>query len=189
VEDGTILMDAMDVNRLSLADVRGAIAYVPQDVVLFSETIAFNIAMGKPDAAQTEIEAVARAAAIHDEIRGMKDGYQTRIGERGVKLSGGQRQRLAIARALLLDRPIIIIDDGLSAVDMETEHTILRSITQYLEGKTCIVVSHRVAPLADADTIMVMDHGMIVAQGSHDDLMNASSYYRTIYEQQTRMLR
>lgn len=186
VEDGAIFMDGLDVNRLSLADVRGAIAYVPQEVVLFSETIAFNIAMGKPHAAQREIEAVARAAAIHDEIAGMKDGYETRIGEKGVKLSGGQRQRLAIARALLLDRPIIIIDDGLSAVDMETEHTILRSTTQYLEGKTCIVVSHRVAPLADADTIVVMDRGKIVAQGPHNDLMMQNSYYRTIYEQQTR---
>jgi ATP-binding cassette subfamily B protein len=121
VEDGTILMDGMDVNRLSLADVRGAMAYVPQDVILFSESIATNIAMGRADAGMEEIERVARAAAIHDEIVGMKDGYHTRIGERGVKLSGGQRQRLAIARALLLDRPIIIIDDGRSGGGMVKE--------------------------------------------------------------------
>ncbi len=186
VEDGTILMDGLDVNRLSLADVRGAMAYVPQDVILFSESVATNIAMGRADAGMEEIERVARAAAIHDEIVGMKDGYNTRIGEKGVKLSGGQRQRVAIARALLLDRPIIIIDDGLSAVDMETEHAILRSIAEYLKGKTCIVVSHRVAPLADAHTLVVMDRGRIVARGSHEELLQQSSYYRTIYEQQTR---
>jgi ATP-binding cassette subfamily B protein len=188
VEDGAILMDGMDVNRLSLADVRGAMSYVPQEVILFSESIAFNIAMGRADAGMEEIERVARAAAIHDEIVAMKDSYNTRIGEKGVKLSGGQRQRLAIARALLLDRPIIIIDDGLSAVDMETEHAILRSIAEYLKGKTCIVVSHRVAPLADAHTLVVMDRGRIVARGSHEELLRESSYYRTIYEQQTRTL-
>lgn len=185
VPDGSLFFDGMDGNRLDLASVRGAIAYVPQDVVLFSETIATNIGMGKPEATQAEIEAAARAAAIHDEIVSMKDGYRTWIGERGVKLSGGQRQRLAIARALLLDRPIVIIDDGLSAVDMETEQAIIRSIASYLRGRTCIVVSHRVAPLADADEIVVLDHGRIVARGAHEDLMQSSPYYQTIYRQQT----
>jgi len=185
VEGNTIFFDGMDVKTLPLTAIRGAIAYVPQDVILFSETIAFNITMGKPDATQEEIEAVARAAAIHDEIVAMKYGYQTRIGERGVKLSGGQRQRLAIARALLLNRPIIIIDDGLSAVDMETEHAIIRSIAGYLKGHTCIIVSHRVAPLADAQEIVVMDQGRIVERGTHEQLMKHSSFYATIYRQQT----
>ncbi len=184
VPDGSVFFDGMDVNRLDLASVRGAIAYVPQEVALFSETIATNITMGRPDATQAEIERAARAAAIHDEIVLMKDGYQTRIGERGVKLSGGQRQRVALARALLLDRPIVIIDDGLSAVDMETEHAIIRSIADYLRGRTCIVVSHRVAPLADANTIVVLDRGEVVARGSHRELMETSPYYRTIYRQQ-----
>lgn len=185
VEDGTLFFDGMDVNSLSLAQVRGAIAYVPQDVTLFSDTIAFNITMGRPDATQEEIEAVARAAAIHDEIMAMKDGYQSRIGERGVKLSGGQRQRVAIARALLLNRPIIIIDDGLSAVDMETEYTIIQSIASYLKGRTCIIVSHRVAPLADAQEIVVMESGRIVARGTHRELLERNSFYTTIYRQQT----
>jgi ATP-binding cassette, subfamily B, multidrug efflux pump len=185
VEDNRIVYDGLDVNRLSLSAVRGAIAYVPQEVVLFSDTISFNIAMGKPHATQQEIEAVARAAAIHDEIAAMKDGYQSRIGERGVKLSGGQRQRLAIARALLLDRPIIIIDDGLSAVDMETEHAIIRSIASYLKGRTCIIVSHRVAPLADAEEILVMERGRIVHRGPHERLLKDSTFYSTIYRQQT----
>lgn len=185
VEDHTLLFDGQDVNTLPLHAVRGAISYVPQEVFLFSETIAFNITMGKPDAVREEMEAVARAAAIHDEIMSMKDGYETRIGERGVKLSGGQRQRLAIARALLLDRPIIIIDDGLSAVDMETEHTIVRSIASYLKGHTCIIVSHRVAPLADANQIVVMEGGRIVERGTHEQLLKQSRFYATIYRQQT----
>lgn len=184
VEDGTIFYDGMDVNTIPLSEVRGAIAYVPQDVVLFSDTIDFNITMGKPKATREEIEAAAKAAEIHDEIMAMRDGYQTRIGERGVKLSGGQRQRIAIARALLLDRPIIIIDDGLSAVDMETEHAIIRSIASYLKGRTCIVVSHRIAPLAEAQEILVMEHGRIVAKGSHQELLERSSFYATIYHQQ-----
>lgn len=184
VADGTIFYDGRDVNRLPLAAVRQAIAYVPQEVVLFSETIAYNISMGKPEASLQEVQAAARAAAIHGEIIAMKDGYQTRIGERGVKLSGGQRQRLAIARALLLERPIIIIDDGLSAVDMETEHTIIRSIADYLRGHTCIIVSHRIAPLADAHEILVMERGRIAARGNHQQLLTASPFYATIYRQQ-----
>jgi ATP-binding cassette, subfamily B, multidrug efflux pump len=185
VADGTLFYDGQDVNRLPLASVREVVAYVPQEVILFSDTIAFNITIGKPEAAQEEIEAVAKAAAIHDEIIAMKDGYQTRIGERGVKLSGGQRQRVAIARALLLNRPIIVIDDGLSAVDMETEHAIIRSIAGYLEGRTCIIVSHRIAPLADAHEILVLERGRIVARGSHEELLEASPFYATIYRQQS----
>lgn len=185
VPDGSLFVDGRDVNGLPLAAVREMIAYVPQEVILFSDTVAFNITMGKPEAAPEEIEAVARAAAIHDEIMAMKDGYQTRIGERGVKLSGGQRQRLAIARALLLNRPIIVIDDGLSAVDMETEHAIIRSIAGYLKGRTCIIVSHRIAPLADAHEILVMERGRLVARGSHAELLEASPFYATIYRQQS----
>ncbi len=152
---------------------------------LFSDTIAFNIAFGTPEASIEQIEKVARAAAIHDEIAGMPQGYETRIGEKGIKLSGGQRQRIAIARALLLSRPIIMIDDGLSAVDMETEHAIIRSIASYLEGRTCIVVSHRIAPLADADQIVVMEKGQIVDQGPHNELVERNDFYSTIYRHQT----
>ncbi len=185
VPDETVFINDWDVNRLDLRTVRSAIAYVPQDVQLFSDTIAFNIAMGKADATLQEIETVARAAAIHDEIMAMPDGYQSRVGERGVKLSGGQRQRLAIARALLLDRPLLIIDDGLSAVDMETERAIIGSIAAYAKGRTCLVISHRVAPLADAQEIIVLEGGRIVAQGSHERLMAQSEFYATIYRQQT----
>ncbi len=185
VADHCYLLDGRDVNDLALAAVRGAVAYVPQQTILFSETIAFNIALGRPDAGIKEIEAAARAAAIHDEIMAMTDGYQSRIGERGVKLSGGQRQRIALARALLLDRPIIIIDDGLSAVDMETEHAIIAGIAALLRGKICLIVSHRVAPLADAGEILVMAEGRIAARGTHHALLANNDFYRTIYRHQT----
>ncbi|MFZ5760503.1 MAG: ABC transporter ATP-binding protein [Thermodesulfobacteriota bacterium] len=185
VSDHSYLIDDHDVNDLAIAAVRGAVAYVPQQTILFSETIAFNIALGRPDAGMKEIEAAARAAAIHDEIVAMTDGYQSRIGERGVKLSGGQRQRIALARALLLDRPIIIIDDGLSAVDMETEHAIIAGIAAMLRGKICLIVSHRVAPLADAGEILVMEQGRIAARGTHHALLADNDFYRTIYRHQT----
>ncbi len=185
VPDGRIFFDGFDVNSISINSVRSAIAYVPQDVVLFSDTIAFNIAFGTPEASMEEIEKVARAAAIHDEIAAMPQGYETRIGEKGIKLSGGQRQRIAIARALLLNRPVIMIDDGLSAVDMETEHAIIRSIASYLEGRTCIIVSHRIAPLADANEIVVMEKGQIVDHGPHKELIERNAFYSSIYRHQT----
>jgi len=185
VPDGTLVFDGFDANSISINSVRSAIAYVPQDVVLFSDTIAFNIAFGKPNASAMEIEKVARAAAIHDEIAAMPQGYDTRIGERGIKLSGGQRQRIAIARALILERPIVMIDDGLSAVDMETEHSIIRSIASYLEGRTCIIVSHRIAPLADANEIVVMENGRVVDRGTHEELIVRNAFYSNIYRHQT----
>ncbi|MFH1217976.1 MAG: ABC transporter ATP-binding protein [Pseudomonadota bacterium] len=185
VADNTYLIDGLDVNTLSLATVRSNIAYVPQQATLFSETIQFNIAMGRADADIEQIHEAARMAAVHDEILEMPDGYQSRVGERGVKISGGQRQRIALARALLLDRPIVIIDDGLSAVDMETEHAIIRRMASSLQGKICIIVSHRVAPLADATEILVLEDGRIAARGSHESLITENSFYRTIYQHQT----
>ncbi len=185
VDGGRLFFDGFDVNSVSIDSVRSAIAYVPQDVMLFSDTIASNIAFGVPEATPEMIETVARAAAIHDEIAAMPESYETKIGEKGVKLSGGQRQRIAIARALLLERPVIMIDDGLSAVDMETEHAIIRSIASYLKGRTCVIVSHRIAPLADADRIVVMENGRIVDQGTHAELIERNTFYSSIYEHQT----
>lgn len=185
VDDNTYLLDGRDVNALSLAEVRATIAYVPQESNLFSETIAFNIALGRADATMAEIEAVARAAVIHDEIMDLEQGYQTRVGEKGVRLSGGQRQRVALARALLLNRPIIIIDDGLSAVDMETEYAIIGSIAPYIKDRNCLFISHRVAPLIQAREILVMDKGRIAARGDHETLLSNSPFYATIYKHQT----
>jgi ATP-binding cassette subfamily B protein len=185
VEDRTIFWNGIDVNNQDLTEVRKRIALVPQDITVFSDTVRANIAMGKPGAAQEEIEAVARAAAIHTEINGLPNGYATRIGEKGVKLSGGQRQRIALARALLSDRPVIIIDDGLSAVDMETEHEIIRSMRPFTKDRICVAVSHRLAPLAQADRLIVMEKGKIVAQGDHEYLLQENRFYATIYEYQT----
>ena len=141
--------------------------------------------MGNPGASQAEIESVARAAAIHAEIDALPKGYATRIGEKGVKLSGGQRQRIALARALLSDRPVIIIDDGLSAVDIETEHEIISSMRPFTKDRLCIIVSHRLAPLAQADQLIVMEKGRIVARGDHEYLQQENRFYSTIYEYQT----
>ena len=185
VADKTLFWNGADINTLDPGIVRGNIALVPQDVTVFSESVRANITMGKPYASQEEIEAAARAAAIHNEIVALPEGYDTRIGERGVKLSGGQRQRIALARALLSDRQVIIVDDGLSAVDIETEHEIIGSIRPFIKDKVCIMVSHRLAPLAQADQILVMDQGKIVALGSHRYLLERNRFYATIYEYQT----
>jgi ATP-binding cassette subfamily B protein len=185
VERGTILFNDIDVNDLELDKVRSSIGMVPQDVTVFSDTVRANITMGRPGATDEQIEKVARAAAIHQEIMAFPEGYATRIGERGVKLSGGQRQRIALARVLLTERPIIIIDDGLSAVDIETEHQIIRSIGSFLQQRICIVVSHRLAPLAEADKLLVMDDGKIVARGVHEQLLAENMFYKTIFEYQT----
>ena len=185
VAEDTLFWDEVDVNRLDLAEVRRRIALVSQDITVFSDTVRANITMGKPGAAQEAIEAVARAAAIHTEIAGLPQGYDTRIGEKGVKLSGGQRQRIALARALLSDRPVLIIDDGLSAVDIETEHEIIGAMKPFIRDRICIVVSHRLAPLAQADQLIVMDRGKIVARGDHRLLLQTNRFYATIYEYQT----
>ena len=185
VEKETIFWNTIDINTLDLAEVRRRIALVPQDVTVFSDTVRDNITMGKPGAGQKEIEAVAKAAAIHDEILALPEGYETRLGERGVKLSGGQRQRIALARALLSDRQVLIIDDGLSAVDMETEHEIIGAMQPFVRDRICIIVSHRLAPLAQADHLVVMDRGKVVAQGNHEQLLLKNRFYATIYEYQT----
>ena len=185
VENGRVFWNGHDINGLDLTETRGKIALVPQDMTVFSDTIRANITMGNPTASLPEIAAAAKAAAIHDEIVALPRGYDTRIGEKGVKLSGGQRQRIALARALLSDRPVIIIDDGLSAVDIETEYEIIRAIKPYTAGRICIIVSHRLAPLAQADQLVVMEGGKIVARGSHEFLLRENRFYATIYAYQS----
>ncbi|MBV5307525.1 MAG: ABC transporter ATP-binding protein [Desulfobulbaceae bacterium] len=185
VPDDRLFMAGIDYNQLPLAELREKIAYVPQETILFSDTIRTNIAFGRPDASDAEIAQAARAAGIHEEIAAFKDGYQSLVGEKGLLLSGGQRQRIALARALLLDRPVVIIDDGLSAVDTDTEHQIIKNFDSWLPGRICILVSHRVAPLLAAERIIVMEKGSIAAQGSHLQLLETSPFYRTIYQHQT----
>lgn len=183
VADGTLFFRGQDVNRLSQADIRGCIAYVGQEPVVFADTIRGNIALGRPEATLGEIEAAARAAAIDADIQTFTKGYRTIIGERGVQLSGGQRQRLALARALLCDRPMLIIDDALSAIDVETEQQVLQGILSVLQGKTVLLVSHRINVLRHAERIVLVDAGRIVGQGRHEDLLN-HSFYRAMAEKQ-----
>jgi len=183
VADGMLYFRGMDVNRLSQAGIRQCIAYVGQEPVVFADTIAANIALGRPEATMAEIETAARAAAIDADILGFADGYQSVIGERGVKLSGGQRQRLALARALLCDRPLLIIDDALSAIDVETEQQVLQGILATLQGKSVLLISHRVNILRHADRIVLLDEGRIVDEGRHEDLLG-NPFYRVMAEKQ-----
>ncbi|MFV0437094.1 MAG: ABC transporter ATP-binding protein [Desulfopila sp.] len=186
VADGQLFFDGADVNNLPLATIRSQISYVGQEPILFSDTIFANIALGRPEASHQEIETAARLAAIHPDIMELPDGYATLIGERGVKLSGGQRQRLALARALLCDRPILIIDDGLSAVDVATEHHMFYGLQQRLVGKTVVIVSNRIKLLSLTDGIIIFEEGRIIATGGHDALLQHSSLYRAMYDKQVR---
>jgi ATP-binding cassette, subfamily B, multidrug efflux pump len=183
VADSMLFFRGVDVNRLSPEDLRRCLAYVDQETILFADTIANNIAFGLPEAGMEKISAAARAAAVEKDILTFAEGYQSVIGERGVMLSGGQRQRLALARALLCDRPMLVIDDALSAIDVETEQEVLEGIGRTLAGKTVLIVSHRINVLRRADRILLLDEGRMAALGTHDDLL-ANEFYRTMYEKQ-----
>jgi ATP-binding cassette subfamily B protein len=183
VKDSMLFFQGVDVNDLSQEDIRNNIAYVGQEPVVFADTIAANISFGRPEATMDEIQAAAKAAAIDTDIAQFSGGYKAVIGERGVKLSGGQRQRLALARALLCDRPLLIIDDALSAIDVETEQQVLQGILAKMEGKSVLLISHRVNVLRHADRIVLLDAGKIVDQGQHQDLL-ANPFYRIMVEKQ-----
>lgn len=186
VENTLLFFEGRDVNQLPVEYIRSHISYVGQEPILFSETIANNIGLGKPDATSLDIIEAARSAAIHDDIMEFPEGYETVIGERGVKLSGGQRQRLALARALLYDKPILIIDDGLSAVDVTTEHEIFANLKDLLQGKTVIIVSNRIKLLSMTDRIIVFEEGRVEVDGNHDLLLQKSGLYRSMYSKQMR---
>jgi ATP-binding cassette subfamily B protein len=184
VEDGTLFFGGIDVNRLPLEFIRSHIGYVGQEPILFSDTIAANIALGRADASREEIIRAAVNAAIHEDILDLKDGYDTLTGERGVKLSGGQRQRLALARALLCDRPVLIIDDGLSAVDVATEHEVFAGLRRHFEGKTVLIVSNRIKLLSMTDRIIILADGSVESAGSHEQLLRENSLYRSMFDKQ-----
>ena len=172
---GQITMGGVPIQQLALADLRSQFAYVPQEPFLFSTTIAANIALGKPEASREEIERVARIACVHDDIVRFPKGYETEVGEKGVTLSGGQKQRLAIARALLLAAPILVLDDALSAVDAHTEQQILLALKAH--RRTLILVSHRMTAVEQADEILVLDQGAISERGAHGALMAHNGWY------------
>ena len=181
---GRVLIDGHDLRTLDLTTLRRQIGMVLQTSLLFSATIRENIAYGRPDATEEEIIAAAKAAQAHEFIMRMPQGYDTVVGERGVTLSGGQRQRIAIARALLMDPRILILDDATSSVDTETEHLILQALFRLMQGRTTFIIAQRVATVKHADLILVMDGGRIVQMGTHEELIRHPGLYREIYELQ-----
>jgi ATP-binding cassette, subfamily B, multidrug efflux pump len=184
VREGRVLVDGNDIRDVTLESLRSQIGIVLQETNLFDGTIRDNIAFGCPEATDEEIERVAKAAEAHDFVMRFPNGYDTHVGERGVNLSGGQKQRIAIARALLLDPAILILDDATSSVDLSTEYRIQKALTNLMQGRTSIVVAQRVATVLNADQILVLDKGQVLARGVHEELIRTSELYAEIYSSQ-----
>ena len=180
---GYLFFDGIEIHEIPLEVLRKSVGYVPQDTVLFLDTIRENIAFGKLDATDKEIEEAARLAQIYDEIMEFPEGPNTVIGEKGITLSGGQRQRIAIARAILMNPPIFILDDALSSVDIQTEERILEGLEKFLQGKTSILITHRIAPLRRADRIIVLEQGRVAEMGDHNTLLSKGGIYTDLYWQ------
>lgn len=185
VSEGAITIDGKDLREHDLANLRQRIGYVPQDVFLFSDTVGNNIAFGRRSASREEVEQFARYASVYEDISGLKEGFDTMVGERGVTLSGGQKQRVSIARALIKHPDIIILDDCLSAVDTNTEKDILGYFNEFLADKTTIIITHRIYSLLAFDKIIVMEDGSIVEEGTHQELLDLKGYYFDMYEKQS----
>jgi ATP-binding cassette subfamily B protein len=179
---GSVLVDGADVRSVDLGSLRGSIAVVDDDPFLFSDTVHANIAYAREDASREDVVAAARRAQADEFISSLPDGYDTRVGERGLTLSGGQRQRLAIARALLADPRILILDDATSSVDASTEQQIKRALREVMAGRTTFVIAHRLSTIALADEIVVLEDGRIAAHGTHAELLEVSDLYREIVE-------
>ncbi|WP_105601772.1 SmdA family multidrug ABC transporter permease/ATP-binding protein [Cronobacter sakazakii] len=184
LDAGEITFHDVSLDRVHLDDWRGRLAVVNQTPFLFSDTVASNIALGKPDATQEEIEQAAKLACVHDDILRLPQGYDTQVGERGVMLSGGQKQRISIARALLLEAEILVLDDALSAVDGRTEHQILHNLRQWGENRTVIISAHRLSALTEASEILVLQHGQVAQRGRHEALAAQPGWYRDMYRYQ-----
>jgi ATP-binding cassette subfamily B protein len=178
------LLNGQDIRELTQHSLRSAIGIVPQDTVLFNESIAYNIAYGRPEASRDEVEAVARAAHIHDFILSLPDGYRTVVGERGLKLSGGEKQRVAIARTLLKDPALMIFDEATSALDTRTEQAIQEELNAASAQRTTLVIAHRLSTVVGADQILVMEHGRIVESGRHAELLARDGNYARMWSLQ-----
>ena len=186
VQEGAVRLDDVDVRRLTLETLGGAIGVVTQETYLFHTTIRRNLLYGKPDAVQEELEAAARAANIHDRIAELPEGYDTVVGERGYKLSGGEKQRLAIARVILKDPRILILDEATSSLDTTSERLVQAALVPLMRGRTTIAIAHRLSTILSADVIFVVDRGRIVERGTHDELLARGGLYARLYEQQFR---
>ena len=183
---GCICLDGQDIRTLTLADLRGHIALVPQQPALFTGDVRYNIAYGKLDATDEEIEAAARAAHAHEFIQDLPDGYRSDLGDQGVRLSGGQRQRIALARAILNDPKILLLDEATSALDTESEHQVQLALQQLMQGRTTVIIAHRLSTILHADRIAVLDHGEVVATGTHRQLLEESELYARLARLQFR---
>ena len=182
VSGGAVVIDGLDVRDLNIESLRKSIALVSQDITIFDDTIAANIAYGRQRAPQADIEKAAKAAAAHDFIEGFPGGYETRVGESGVKLSGGQKQRIAIARAILKDAPILLLDEATSALDNESEKAVQAALKRLEKGRTTVVIAHRLSTVQSADQIIVLDHGEIVERGKHKALLGKKALYAKMHK-------
>lgn len=181
---GRVLIDGVDARELPLHTLRRAVGYVPQDTFLFSDTVRVNLTLGRPDATPEEMDAACEVAQLAETVQRMPEGYDTLLGERGVNLSGGQKQRLAIARAVLRDPPILILDDALSSVDTHTEERILQRLKRVAAARTTVIISHRVSTVRHADQILVLRDGRLAEQGTHDELLALGGLYADLYQRQ-----
>ncbi|MEN3295376.1 MAG: ATP-binding cassette, subfamily heavy metal transporter, partial [Burkholderiales bacterium] len=184
INGGSITIDGQDLRDVTQESLRKAIGIVPQDTVLFNDTIEYNIAYGKPGAGRDEIVAAAKAAYIHDFIESLPDGYATMVGERGLKLSGGEKQRVAIARTLLKNPSVLIFDEATSALDSRAEQAIQAQLKEIAKDRTTLVIAHRLSTIADAAQILVLDHGRIIERGTHSELLAARGAYAQMWERQ-----
>ena len=183
---GRILIDGIDIREVTLESLRRNVGIVLQDVFVFSASVRDNIAYGVNDAPLEDVVRAAKVAQLHDFIESLTDGYETWVGERGVTLSGGQRQRLAIARTVLTDPPILVVDDATSSVDVGTEALIQRALAEVVEDRTTFIIAHRLSTVRNSDLILVLDKGRVVEHGSHEELLRADGYYKRIHDLQLR---
>jgi ATP-binding cassette subfamily B protein len=181
---GEVLIDGQDVRKLSLRDLRKALGYVPQEPFLFSTSLRHNLAFGRDDVSDQDLQRAVRIARLDRDVENFPQGLDTVVGERGVTLSGGQKQRATLARALAMDPPVLILDDCLSSVDAQTEAEILQGLRSILKEKTCLIISHRISAVKDADEILVFDEGRILERGTHHQLVEHGGLYAELHQQQ-----